>query len=78
MGVREIPFDDEFVGERLTQLLGLKIDRRVIENEQVVKVVKILDLANNTEAQLRAKRNSVVKLLTEDRGDDERRNVRYR
>lgn len=70
MNLTEIPFDDDFVNEHLAELLALNIDRHVIENDQVVKVVKILNLVDNTEAQLRAKRNSVVKLLTDDRDDE--------
>lgn len=70
MSFTEIPFNDNFVSERLAELLDLKIDRSVIDNDQIVNVIKILKLAGNTEEQLRAKRNSVVKLLTEDRDDE--------
>lgn len=70
MNLTEIPFDDDFVREHLAELLDLKIDRSVIDNDQIEKVIKILGLAGNSEAQLRAKRNSVVKLLTEDRDDE--------
>ena len=70
MGVLNIPFDDEFVGGCLTELLALKIDRSIITNEQSLRVIEILKLEGNSEAQLRAKRNSVVKLLTEDRDDE--------
>lgn len=63
----EIPFDDDFVSGRLAELLDLKIDRFVINNAQVVRVVEILELASSSAAQLQAKRNSVVKLLTEDK-----------
>lgn len=65
-----IPFNDEFVGGRVKDLLSLKIDRHVITNEQFVKVFQILELVDNSVAQLQAKRNSVVKLLTEDDHDD--------
>lgn len=65
-----ILFDDEFVSGHLDDLRSLKIDRYVITNEQFVKVVKILDLADNSVEQLQAKRNSVVKLLTEDNHDE--------
>lgn len=70
MNLTEIPFNDDFVSEHLAELLALKIDRHVIEHDQIVKVVKILNLVDNTEVQLRAKRNSVVKLLTDDRDDE--------
>lgn len=70
MNISEIPFNDDYVSERLAALLALKIDRYIITGEQVKKVVEILDLANNTAEQLQAKRNSVVKLLTGDRYDE--------
>ena len=62
----EILFNDEFVNPHLKELLDLKIDRSIITNEQILEVTKILKLKNNSEEQLRAKRNSVVKLLTDD------------
>ena len=65
-----IVFDDDFVSEHITELLDLKINRFTIEGDQIAKVVELLELAGNSEAQLRAKRNSVVKLLTEDRDDE--------
>lgn len=65
-----IPFDDEFVGGHLAELLALKIDKSIITNEQVVQVVKILKLYESDVAQLQAKRNSVVKLLTENDHDE--------
>lgn len=64
---REIPFNDDFVSGRLSELLALKIDRSIITAEQISKVTELLELTNNSEVQLRAKRNSVVKLLTEDK-----------
>ena len=70
MSISKIPFDDEFVSGRLEDLLALKIDRHIITNEQFVKVFKILELCDNSAAQLQSKRNSVVKLLTEDDHDD--------
>lgn len=70
MNYSEIPFDDDFVSGCLTDLLSLKIDRFIITNEQVLKVIKILKLHANTAAQLQAKRNSVVKLLTENNADE--------
>lgn len=66
----EIPFDDEFVGGRKAELLALKIDRFIITNQQIAKVIEILELSYNSAAQLQAKRNSVVKLLTEGDSDD--------
>lgn len=70
MNNQEIIFDDEFVRPHLTELLDLKIDKSIITGEQIAKVTEILELPNNSEAQLRAKRNSVVKLLTENVYDD--------
>lgn len=70
MNNTEIIFDDEFVSNHLTALLDLKIDRSIITGEQISRVTEILELKDNTELQLTAKRNSVVKLLTEDRYDD--------
>lgn len=70
MSVSEIPFNDEFVSGRLEELRSLKIDKHVINNAQIVKVVELLELAGNSAEQLQAKRNSVVKLLTEDDSDD--------
>ncbi len=70
MNKPEIIFDDEFVSTRINELLALNIDRFIISNEQALKVSDLLDLKNNSEAQLRAKRNSVVKLLTDDRDDE--------
>lgn len=67
---KEIIFNDEFVSNHLTELLDLKIDRRIITYEQSSRVTEILELAGNSAEQLQAKRNSVVKLLTEDRDDD--------
>lgn len=67
---REIPFNDDFVSGRLSELLALKIDRSIITAEQISKVTELLELTNNSEVQLRAKRNSVVKLLTENVYDD--------
>lgn len=66
----EIIFNDEFVSKHLTELLDLKIDRSIITHEQISKVTEILELKDNTALQLTAKRNSVVKLLTDDRYDD--------
>ena len=70
MNISEIPFNDEFVSAHLTELLDLKIDRHIIEHGQILKVIEILWLENNSAAQLQAKRNSVVKLLTDDRDDE--------
>ena len=70
MNISKFHFDDEFVRERLAELLALNIDTFVIRDDQIKNVVKILELASSTSEQLRAKRNSVVKLLTEDRYDD--------
>lgn len=70
MNISEIPFDDNFVSGRLAELLALKIDRSIITAEQISKVTEQLELTNNSEVQLRAKRNSVVKLLTENVYDD--------
>lgn len=66
----DIPFEDDFVSNCLAELINLKIDRSIITNEQILKVTELLELNNNSEAQLRAKRNSVVKLLTENVYDD--------
>lgn len=65
-----ILLNDEFVGGHLNELLDLKIDRFIITAEQSSRVSELLELENNSEAQLRAKRNSVVKLLTDDRDDE--------
>ena len=70
MNISEIPFNDEFVCNRIAELLALNIDRFYIREEQIKKVGEILELAGNTAEQLQAKRNSVVKLLTKDRDDD--------
>ena len=70
MNISEIPFDDNLVSGRLAELLALKIDRSIITAEQISKVTEQLELTNNSEVQLRAKRNSVVKLLTENVYDD--------
>lgn len=70
MNISEIPFNDDFVSGRLAELLALKIDRSFITGVQIAKVTELLELTNNSEAQLRAKRNSVVKLLTENVYDD--------
>lgn len=70
MSMPVIPFNDDFVSGRLEGLLSLKIDKHVINNAQIVKVVELLELAGNSAEQLQAKRNSVVKLLTEDDNDD--------
>lgn len=70
MNISEIPFNDDFVSGCLAELLAIKIGKLVIYDDQIKKVVEILELAGNTSEQLRAKRNSVVKLLTKDRYDD--------
>lgn len=70
MNISEISFNDDFVSGRLAELLALKIDRSFITDVQIAKVTELLELTNNSEAQLRAKRNSVVKLLTETVYDD--------
>ena len=70
MNISEIPFNDDFVSGRLAELLALKIDRSIITAEQISKVTELLELTNNSEVQLRAKRNSVVKLLTKNVYDD--------
>lgn len=70
MNLKEIPFDDDFVREHLAELRDLKIDRFIITEEQMQKVYEILELDSNSAAQLQAKRNSVVKLLTENRDDE--------
>ncbi len=70
MNISEIPFNDEYVSERLEELLALKIDRSIITNAQILKVTEILELASSSVEQLQAKRNSVVKLLTENVYDD--------
>ena len=70
MNISEIPFDDDFVSGHVQELLDLKIDRRIITYEQSSKVTEILGLVGNTIEQLTAKRNSVVKLLTDNRDDD--------
>lgn len=70
MYISEISFDDEFVSAHLEELLALKIDRSYISNVQIKKVVEMLELTGNSAAQLQAKRNSVVKLLTENVYDD--------
>lgn len=70
MNISEIPFDDDFVSGRLEELLALKIDRSIITNAQILKVTEILELASSSAEQLQAKRNSVVKLLTENVYDD--------
>lgn len=70
MDERKIQFNDEFVSGHIQELLGLKIDRRIITDAQSARVTEILELKGNTVEQLTAKRNSVVKLLTDDRDDD--------
>lgn len=70
MNISGIPFNDDFVSGRLAELLALKIDRSFITRVQIAKVTELLELTNNSEAQLRSKRNSVVKLLTENVYDD--------
>lgn len=70
MNKTEIIFNDDFVSERLTELLDLKIDRSIITDKQISRVTEILELKDNTALQLTAKRNSVVKLLTDDRDDE--------
>jgi len=65
----EISFNDDFVSGRLAELLALNIDMFVINEDQINRVSEILELSGNTSEQLRAKRNSVVKLLTKDRDD---------
>ncbi len=70
MSKQKLPFNDDYVSSRLADLLALKIDRLVINNDQIVKVGEILELASSSAEQLQAKRNSVVKLLTENADDD--------
>ena len=70
MSEKKIQFDDEFVSGHIKELLELEIDRRIITDDQSARVTEILKLEGNTVEQLTAKRNSVVKLLTEDRDDD--------
>lgn len=70
MAENKILFNDDFVSGHVQELLDLKIDRRIITYEQSSKVTEILGLVGNTIEQLTAKRNSVVKLLTDDRDDD--------
>lgn len=70
MSKQELPFNDDYVSGRLADLLALKIDRHVINNAQIVKVAEILELASSSAEQLQAKRNSVVKLLTENPYDE--------
>lgn len=66
----EISFNDAFVNDHIAELLALNIDKFIIRDDQIKKVIEILELASSTSEQLRAKRNSVVKLLTEDSADD--------
>ncbi len=67
---QEITFDDYFVSGCLTDLLSLKIDSSIITDQQIAKVAKILKFSGNTVEQLQSKRNSIVKLLTEDVNDE--------
>ena len=67
---RTFAFNDEFVQGKVKDLLELHIGRFVITEEQIKRVQEILEIANDTFEQLQAKRNSVVKLLTDDRDDE--------
>ena len=67
---REIKFNDEFVKPRLGKLIELEIGRHTITKEQIRKAQEILEIDGDTLDELRAKRNSVVKLLTKDRDDE--------
>lgn len=65
-----IQFNDEFVAPRIAELLELKIGRSFINGDQIAAVIRILELEGDTFEGLTAKRNSVVKLLTDDRDDE--------
>lgn len=67
---QNIPFNDEFVSGKLEALKALGIGRHTISVEQMEKVREILEIENDTLMELQAKRNSVVKLLTEDDHDE--------
>lgn len=68
--ITNIPFDDDFVKGHVKELLDLEIDKFTITFDQMSRAAEILELKNNTAEQLQAKRNSVVKLLTDDRDDE--------
>ncbi len=70
MANREIKFNDEFVKPRLEKLIELEIGEHTIAKEQIKRVQEILEIDGDTLEELQAKRNSVVKLLTEDRDDE--------
>ena len=71
MKTNNIPFNDEFVKGKLDALKALKIGHRTITEEQIAQVREIMEIAGDTLQTLQAKRNSVVKLLTEDTKDEQ-------
>lgn len=70
MANREIKFNDEFVKPRIEKLINLGIGRHTITEEQIRNAQEILEIDGDTLEELQAKRNSVVKLLTEDRDNE--------
>lgn len=70
MKQQNIPFNDEFVSGKLEALKALGIGKHIITVEQMEKVREILEIENDDFMALQAKRNSVVKLLTDDSNDE--------
>lgn len=70
MKQQNIPFNDEFVNSKLEALKALGIGKHIITVEQMEKVREILEIENDDFMALQAKRNSVVKLLTDDSNDE--------
>lgn len=70
MKQNNIPFNDEFVSGKLEALKALGIGHHIITEVQMQKVREILEIQNDSFMELQAKRNSVVKLLTENDHDE--------
>lgn len=63
---KKIKFNDEFVKPRIEKLLNIGIQKRIITNDQIEEVKKVLEIDGDNFDEVQAKRNSVVKLLSDD------------
>lgn len=60
-------FNDEFVASNMNALVNLKIGDEVITENQIKAVREILEIESDTFDEVQAKRNSVVKLFSDEK-----------
>lgn len=58
-------FNDDFISAHIENLLSVEVGEIFITQESASQIHEILELEGNTEDEMRAKRNSFVKLMSE-------------